>query len=832
MSSDIPVTLNAQSFRIPDPPEELGLDGGKFHRAYDALADEIDEDMTKSLKEQLDGMLIFAGLFAGINSTFLSFTLPLLSPNLCDDTNALLAQNNAILWQLATGVNSTILINSALPSSTFSPSRDIFAVNILFASSLAFAIISSFLAVLGRQWLVYYRKRSGGGPDRQRWEQMKRFLGAQRWRLELILDDVLPSLLQSGLIIFCVALIIYLRVLSPPISTLIEIPVYLGLSIFIGSALCTLWDAFCPFQSPLSHLLSWGVHSIPSMSKSVGAAIVSSFSSLLSSISRLFTIAELERQIQTIRRSSPISDTTDASSRCSDTPTGARLESLKKLMRAVSPRRWLQFLTKGREEESLESLQIVAIQRAICASDDLVTLLCATGNILGISSATQMEELWSDPLFQERFFDQFRHSYTRVSQLRGRNQVNMAAAARRLYCAAAAHSMLIRDVNWWSFQDLVLLVYGLHETEILIPGDELSDSPTCLLRSTLVFQIFQFYTYPPPDDTIKKFCNSLALYSRHLEREDWRLFCVVSWIVSNLRILKGIANCSMGSLRNAYRGNVDDVIRTLKKAFEVLVGPECRDFADCDTILINMLRCLNRIVAVDREQSPISTEHKFSLVACYEPVLRSLRLPEGARRLVRKLQLNLAHAWEQEYIVWGAARDIPASVPSMLVQHLTLFRTIYQANSSFAHHEYIDLLRVFHPPVHRLFSHGPELWLHTLQASGERTALRNIFNDFTLDLDNVSRRIQNKAHKVRDPDGRWCHWQEEWPLMRAAYFFVPDPPESEWYQYEVFLHALSRCSAMTDEGTLSLLLYIYSFPLSVVQSYIVFTEVPLKVRVD
>lgn len=59
MTSDIPVALDAQPFRIPDPPEELGLDGGKLYRAYDALADEIDEDMARSLKEQLDGMLIF-----------------------------------------------------------------------------------------------------------------------------------------------------------------------------------------------------------------------------------------------------------------------------------------------------------------------------------------------------------------------------------------------------------------------------------------------------------------------------------------------------------------------------------------------------------------------------------------------------------------------------------------------------------------------------------------------------------------------------------------------------------------------------------------------------
>ena len=51
--------LNPPVFEIPDPPPEFGQDGGKFYRHYDALAQEIDDDMTGGLKEQLDGMLIF-----------------------------------------------------------------------------------------------------------------------------------------------------------------------------------------------------------------------------------------------------------------------------------------------------------------------------------------------------------------------------------------------------------------------------------------------------------------------------------------------------------------------------------------------------------------------------------------------------------------------------------------------------------------------------------------------------------------------------------------------------------------------------------------------------
>ncbi|KAG8943560.1 hypothetical protein FRC04_002785 [Tulasnella sp. 424] len=218
--------LNAPVFEIPNPPDEFGQDGGKFYRCYDALAQEIDDDMTSGLKEQLEGMLIFAGLFAGVNTAFLALTIPLLSADPADDTNALLAQNNAILMQLVMGRNESVLVDSPLPSTAFAPSHDIFIINALFALSLTFAIISSFLAVLGRQWLVYYRKRGGGGPDRQRWEQLKRFLGAERWRLEAILDDVLPSLLQVGLIIFCISLILYLRHLSPAISLIVAIPLY------------------------------------------------------------------------------------------------------------------------------------------------------------------------------------------------------------------------------------------------------------------------------------------------------------------------------------------------------------------------------------------------------------------------------------------------------------------------------------------------------------------------------------------------------------------------------------------------------------------------------
>ncbi|KAG8900933.1 hypothetical protein FRC00_010075 [Tulasnella sp. 408] len=237
---------NPAIFEVPVPPEKFGEDGGKFYHHYDNLAEEMDNDMATGLKDQLDGLLIFAGLFAGTNTAFLALTLPLMSPDPTDDTNALLRDNNIILLNLASGRNDSLPSTNPLPSETFSPTGKILTVNVLFSVSLTFAIVSSFLAMLGRQWLVYYRKRGNSGSEDRRREQLKRFLGAQRWQLELVLDDFLPSLLQIGLIIFCISLTIYLNTLHPMLWTTVGAFMSAGLAILVITAIFTTWDKFYP----------------------------------------------------------------------------------------------------------------------------------------------------------------------------------------------------------------------------------------------------------------------------------------------------------------------------------------------------------------------------------------------------------------------------------------------------------------------------------------------------------------------------------------------------------------------------------------------------------
>lgn len=171
-----------------------------------------------------------------------------MSADPADDTNAL-------LFQIMRGANGTITSPADLPSASFSPPTGALPINILFSMSLTLALLASFLAVLGQQWLVYYRKRSGGGAEYQRWEQLRRYLGAKRWRLELVLDDVLPSVLQIALVIFCVAFILYLGTLSRSLCYAIAAPLCIVGLLILAMAIFAAWDRWCPFKSPLSHVI-------------------------------------------------------------------------------------------------------------------------------------------------------------------------------------------------------------------------------------------------------------------------------------------------------------------------------------------------------------------------------------------------------------------------------------------------------------------------------------------------------------------------------------------------------------------------------------------------
>jgi hypothetical protein len=76
--------------------------------------------------------------------------------------------------------------------------------------SLFTTLLAAFLAVLGKQWIMYYQAAGSRGTIEERGLDRQRKLdGIRRWRFDLLLQ-IFPMLLQLALLLFSSVLSFYL----------------------------------------------------------------------------------------------------------------------------------------------------------------------------------------------------------------------------------------------------------------------------------------------------------------------------------------------------------------------------------------------------------------------------------------------------------------------------------------------------------------------------------------------------------------------------------------------------------------------------------------------
>jgi len=125
---------------------------------------------------------------------------------------------------------------------------------ILFAS-LAITLFVAFVAVLGKQWVLYYTPVTAWGniADRGK-ERQAKLVGLQKWGLNLIMQ-FLSIMLQSALLLFGIALVVYLWDLNVSVAEVVLGVTSVSFVFYICIAVAvTIWSD-CPFQTPLSALL-------------------------------------------------------------------------------------------------------------------------------------------------------------------------------------------------------------------------------------------------------------------------------------------------------------------------------------------------------------------------------------------------------------------------------------------------------------------------------------------------------------------------------------------------------------------------------------------------
>ncbi|KAJ7658262.1 hypothetical protein DFH06DRAFT_990295, partial [Mycena polygramma] len=173
---------------------------------YVSEAEKYDRSLVESWKSDMEGMLIFAGLFSASLTAFLIESYKTLTPDSGDTTANILAQ---ISLQLAASANGTTY---HVPSPTpFTPPTSSLVCNVLWFISLGLSLTCALIATLLEQWARDFLHRADMRSAPVIRARVFSFLyyGLKRFRMHTVVE-IIPLLLHASLLLFFIGLVAFL----------------------------------------------------------------------------------------------------------------------------------------------------------------------------------------------------------------------------------------------------------------------------------------------------------------------------------------------------------------------------------------------------------------------------------------------------------------------------------------------------------------------------------------------------------------------------------------------------------------------------------------------
>ncbi|KAK7689217.1 hypothetical protein QCA50_007908 [Cerrena zonata] len=214
------------------------------------LIHQYDRDRVEDVKEDIDTLLVFAGLFSAVITAFIIESYKMLQQQPEDTTNQILLQLSAQLASLALSGN---FVNSTIPpfiTPSFSPVRFSVLINTLWLLSLVFALVTASLGILIKQWLHELMARDTQDPRQQVKIRFFREVGVQRWQIFEI-AAVLPLLLQLALLLFFIGLSAFLHDLNTLVTWVITGAMILWLVFYLFTTFSPIFSSQCPYKTPM-----------------------------------------------------------------------------------------------------------------------------------------------------------------------------------------------------------------------------------------------------------------------------------------------------------------------------------------------------------------------------------------------------------------------------------------------------------------------------------------------------------------------------------------------------------------------------------------------------
>ncbi|KAJ7872529.1 hypothetical protein B0H14DRAFT_2438363, partial [Mycena olivaceomarginata] len=173
-----------------DPPyKELDNEARMWH-VYNDESEIFDNDMVIESNDNLDILLVFAGLFSSVLTTFVVQTSQALSPDNTAASNSILLEFVALQRAQANGTSFESIPHANI---SFTVALSDVWVNSLWFTSLMLSLTTALLAVLAKQWLRQYSSFIAGSARERALIRQFRYVSFDKWGVQLIIG-FLPAI--------------------------------------------------------------------------------------------------------------------------------------------------------------------------------------------------------------------------------------------------------------------------------------------------------------------------------------------------------------------------------------------------------------------------------------------------------------------------------------------------------------------------------------------------------------------------------------------------------------------------------------------------------------
>ncbi|KAK0441419.1 hypothetical protein EV421DRAFT_732294 [Armillaria borealis] len=234
-----------------DAPYEETAPNARVWRTYEDENRIHDANMVEESRDNVDVLLVFAGLFSAVVTTFAVQTSQSLQPDYAAMSASLLYESVLVQRAIANGSSVASITPSPLnPTIPFIPATTDVWVNGLWFTSLFLSLTTALVAVLVKQWLHHYVALPSGTPRDRSFTRQFRYAGFQKWRVQVIIG-LLPVLMHLALAIFLVGLVIFLQPLRQALSWIIFAGTVLVYTGYVVAAILPILFPQCPYRTPL-----------------------------------------------------------------------------------------------------------------------------------------------------------------------------------------------------------------------------------------------------------------------------------------------------------------------------------------------------------------------------------------------------------------------------------------------------------------------------------------------------------------------------------------------------------------------------------------------------